>query len=710
MEEKKIKLLEDRDVVDALVLYFRAKSLLENASMQRILKGEVKSPDYKTVLAYANFVDKIDKTVVLANGKKLRYWENFVKEVEDSYRKQLKKGHSGTEVMTRKQINGYEVLKDDPFNPILKSYISTYMSPELTAVIKEALNTDKSALETIRGIRFAVGGSKQSNYTDVVLESLYVGTKLSGLQTENGSLRTQVAELKKRVAEGKKLEGMEAALIASFTGLLEKNTETLTTAMNTGNASIREDIKGLQTSVDNVLAAIDTQNNTLRAENAKLAKSGKVKNVVIAGSALALAIALTLGGVGLAKISEYKNNESSYAEQIQIYENEIADKDAQIAKLTEDYNKINEQYQALLSNPSQDAQAYVDFINDVNAVLTELHQALLEDADGEHKLSAEERASIQEKIDNLTKVEDQVMDYATLIGVSLGGLIVNIDRIQAKADELSVKVSGLESQVAQLQQEGSASAALIASLQSEKDSLLAQVESLQEQLANAGSGDNAALISELRSQISDLESRLATAEAALETVTAERDAAIANNEALTADVSALTARVAELTAALNNAKTPEEYKAIQEELAATKAQLAEVTEERDQLLDEIVDYKDEIAGLKATNADAAAKLAEAIATCKNLQTALDEALAKANSASASLEEANQVIAELRAEIERKLSEASANEEFIRELYYQLTYTNGEGKSVAELRNAINGYLGMSSNKDTSSAEQDQFSR
>ena len=32
MEEKKIKLLEDREVVDALVLYFRAKSLLENAS------------------------------------------------------------------------------------------------------------------------------------------------------------------------------------------------------------------------------------------------------------------------------------------------------------------------------------------------------------------------------------------------------------------------------------------------------------------------------------------------------------------------------------------------------------------------------------------------------------------------------------------------------------------------------------------------------
>ena len=39
MENKQLKALDDSDVIDALVLYFRAKSLLSRGGVQNILKG-----------------------------------------------------------------------------------------------------------------------------------------------------------------------------------------------------------------------------------------------------------------------------------------------------------------------------------------------------------------------------------------------------------------------------------------------------------------------------------------------------------------------------------------------------------------------------------------------------------------------------------------------------------------------------------------------
>ena len=703
MENRQLKALDDSEVIDALVLYFRAKSLLSRGGVQNILKGKTQSPNFDVLNAYAAFVDRIDKTVVLANGKKLRYWENFIKEVDESYRKQLKKGHSGNEPMTRRQISGYEVLRDDPFNAGLKEYIRTYMKPELSAVIKDALNSDKATLETVRGLRMTLGRTQRQSYADVVLESLYVGTRLSGLESERNSLQTQVAELKKKVETGKKLDNIEASLIASFTSLLSANTNVLTDSMRAGIDTVRSDIQTLQNSVNDVLTAIDTQNTTLRTENARLAKSGKVKNIVIAGGALALALALTFGGIEFAQIQNYKGAEAGYHETIENLNSTIADKDAQIAKLNQDYAEILEKYNALLSTPSQDAQVYVDFIKSVDEVVKEMHYSLLlADGETEHRLSEEEKQSILAKIDALGKMQGAVGEYAKSLGISLGGLVVNIERLQSQADELSVKVAGFEKRVAELEEKGRADAATIAALEGEKASLEAQIKALQDQLdAATGTGADAALIQELRDQIAELTEKLTTAESNLAKVTVERDQALTENAALKTSISELQDKIVQLEDALKNAVSQEQIDAIQKELDETKAQLAAVTAEKNELLEEIEDYKTEIAGLKTDNAEAAAKLAEAIETCKNLQAALD-------SANADLADAQQVIAELRAEIAGKLAEAYANEDFIRELYYQITYSNGAGMTVAQMRDAINSYLGIGADKDLSGAEQDQF--
>ncbi|MBO5345062.1 MAG: hypothetical protein J6A51_04120, partial [Clostridia bacterium] len=383
--------------------------------------------------------------------------------------------------------------------------------------------------------------------------------------------------------------------------------------------------------------------------------------------------------------------------------NAIADKDAQIAKLNKDYSEILEKYNALLSNPSQDAQVYIDFLNSVDEVVKEMHYSLLlADGETEHRLSEEEKQSILAKIDALSKMQGAVGEYAKSLGISLGGLVVNIERLQSQADELSVKVAGFEKKVAELEEQGRADAATIAALEGEKASLEAQIKALQDQLdAATGTGADAALIQELRDQIAELTEKLTTAEGNLAKVTVERDQALTENAALKTSISDLQDKIAELETALKNAVSQEQIDAIQKELDETKAQLAAVTAEKNELLEEIEDYKTEIAGLKTDNAEAAAKLAEAIETCKNLQAALD-------SANADLADAQQVIAELRAEIAGKLAEASANEDFIRELYYQITYSNGAGMTVAQMRDAINSYLGIGADKDLSGAEQDQF--
>lgn len=633
-----VRKLKEDEIAEVLVLYFRAKAMLSNPRARDILNGAVASPDQRLISVYSNFVNFIEAVNVASGQANYKHWVDFLRDLEGTYELQMQNGTFNGSAVSQDQQATFRMLRIDPFNERLKPYIKRYLQDGTKTTIMNAVNGNDRALSTIRGVNLAVGATTHDTYQNAALKALYRGISLQQANERISTLESQNATL----------------------------------------------------SYEN--AMLENEAARSRLSERKLKKSNLGHKIATGVTAIGLAAAIALGGATVAKnmdkIDNLESENSAYSVQIQ-------EKEAQIQKMNEDYNKLLSMYNELLAGSSKDSQKYIDFIKNVDALLSEMHYALLL-GEGEtgHRLSPEEMESINAKIAELQKMEEIVGEYASSIGISIGGIAVNIERIQAEIGTLMVKVDALEKQTAELVKQGKADAATIAALQSSKTALEAQVKELQEQIKNAGSSSSAQ-VKELQAQIAELQAKLKNTEDNLAKVTVERDNAYATIAELNAQISQLQSNVqtlegklvaaieqgktdaATIAALQNTIKTLEGQVAdlqaklaalegsssaevvklqaqiaeLQERLAEAQEAIKQVTAERDEALQENASLKTNIAALESKVAELQTKLNNAVS--KEEAAAIREELDKAK---AELVEAKAERDQLLGEIEKYTSE------------------------------------------------------
>jgi len=216
------------DAVDVMTLYFRAQKLLGDSHVREVLdkhaqlKGSASIPrDVDSLYAIESFVDTLDHALVLKNvgsGKQesIRTWENYFKEKEDKFVKDMKnKGNA-----TRRQKNTYEAIKANPYDSRIKTYLNDYLDEQTKRDIVYAINDDEKALLVVKGLPFAVGKSKQESYADIALKYLYADSQISKYQAENMNLKALNSTLKNKVAaleaSGKSISALESAIMLAI--------------------------------------------------------------------------------------------------------------------------------------------------------------------------------------------------------------------------------------------------------------------------------------------------------------------------------------------------------------------------------------------------------------------------------------------------------------------------------------------------------------
>ncbi len=216
------------DAVDVMTLYFRAQKLLGDSHIREVLdnhaqlKGSASIPrDVDSLYAIESFVDTLDHALVLkgvGSGKQevIRTWENYFKEKEDKYVKDMKnKGNA-----TRRQKDTYEAIKANPYDSRIKTYLNDYLDEQTKRDIVYAINDDENALLVVKGLPFAVGKSKQESYADIALKYLYADSQISKYQAENMNLKALNSTLKTRVADleasGKNISALESAIMVAI--------------------------------------------------------------------------------------------------------------------------------------------------------------------------------------------------------------------------------------------------------------------------------------------------------------------------------------------------------------------------------------------------------------------------------------------------------------------------------------------------------------
>ncbi len=294
IENKKgeVKPIEQKEAVDVMTLYFRAKKLLSDSHVREVmrdnehLKGAATLPrDVGVLYAYESFVDSLDRTFVITNagsGKKeaLRTWENYFKEKEDKYRKDLKNKGKGT----RKQIETLEDITANPYDGRIKDYLNTFMDQQTITDVANAVNNEPGTLAIIRGLPFAVGREKQESYTDVVLKYLYADTAVSREKAKNVKLEALNKELKKKLEEaGKTGKSLDAVQIAIIAAIAENSTSTA------------QAISGLKTHLDpklaEILKEVQARGEEHKAQNQQLSRINRrltIGGIVAASTAVAL--------------------------------------------------------------------------------------------------------------------------------------------------------------------------------------------------------------------------------------------------------------------------------------------------------------------------------------------------------------------------------------------------------------------------------------
>ncbi len=274
-----LKQISQKEAIDTMVLYFRAKRLLSSQNVQNVIsqREQLKSPttrskDVEALSAYAYFVDVLEQSTILKNigsGKQLtlRDWDAYFKEKGDKYKKDLRnKGEA-----TRRQVDTLEDIERNPFDYRLRDYLEQYMSDQTKADITYAVNDSPATLAVVRGLPFAVGKNKQESYTDVVLKYLYAETKLSSLTKKAEKLEEANKALKLKLAQKGSIESQISASEAVVLMALKDSSEAVAKLFEQAsaeNAGIIERIESTADETSRMLASLIITNGKARkAEN-----------------------------------------------------------------------------------------------------------------------------------------------------------------------------------------------------------------------------------------------------------------------------------------------------------------------------------------------------------------------------------------------------------------------------------------------------------
>lgn len=385
-----------------------------------------------------------------------------------------------------------------------------------------------------------------------------------------------------------------------------------------------------------------------------------------------------------------------------------------LSLVTEKYNKVLAEYEALKNSQSSNAYDYISLLSNMVAVSEQLALSL-----EDNSLSATEIAAINGQLAALAQTEDSfAKEIATRFGVSIENIM---NSLEYQVASLSNEIASLSNEITALKNQSQVSANTIAQKESKIQSLEAQVEALKKQLSNTGSDAS------LKAELAQAQADLAQAKAELsqtksDLAQANSDIASANNKindltnknnSLSSEISGLKDNILSLNQQINSLKTENSSlkssnDALSGEIAGYISEVANLNNKYDQL---VANYNAKVqeynALLEKYNALANSGSADT-SKIAQLEAELQQKAQELAEANSQISQLNSAIDKLERQVSDLTNQISDNDaSFLKDLYEKLSGKSASGKSIAEIKTYLADAFDISESNQNSSAAGDE---
>ena len=545
-----------------------------------------------------------------------------------------------------------DVLKNE-LNAIIENNFKQFVYPgkrksNILLALSRTIGKSQNKGETIFDVLDAIKGEAE-NVTKRIDALSNSGNLIGDLSNENAKLEALIAQL----------GGL------SVTGDLKTLVEKIKRFETKFDKRVEDAVSAISAELFAIQGGISAINNNVNANNNNILKTNK--NVVRGSIAIGLVV-VVLGGAGILL--------------------HIHDKKQLKKALAELNNKIKDESGDLKENGNE--FDYASYFSKVNSITEALTAALADDS-----ISDEEKAEIQNKIAELTAIENETAkDFASKFGKDINSVMDSYIGIQAQITNLSSQITTLNDSIGTLN-------ASVSTLEGTVANLNNKIAELEEKINNLpGDVDN------LRSQLDQAKADLDAANQRIEELSAANVALTNEKEALIGE----------------NIDLRSQIEIVRIQAQVVEDELETVTAERDDFAEKyakaVADYEELLVAYngKIDEYNNLVAQYEALAASSVSKEELDEAEANLVAATIELDKArdvinglNQTLDETNARLAAEIEANKNNQEFVSNLYSSLFGTSSE-KSNGEMLAEIADALGLDISVDISGLEADESGR